>query len=758
MNWELTAVIAEHQGRSRTKIHHFGLTPGQATAITSAGASCDFTLTLVPLDHGTGNKIRLKVRCTAGSARGISLGLCWTDHSWSEENYVLIPGSVYQGNRFDALKRGYPPGIRDLGQRDDKQRLDIGDIPRLSNLPGPSHIDQLSVDASIPGMGVFFPERKRGWLLLTGQMTSLGAYGLEVIENGDRSRADLLWLTPGFLHPLAHETGIKPAIGDLAAAHLHPENGYPVDWAAGAEVLLEAELHEFDADTPQALFSLLMDRRKACFPDDPPLPNILPISAASDLIHSKQNAQNWNEDRGIYQVGLPWLPRQDSQFWQNGWIGGGLATLPLYLEGDASSRERSKRNMDFLLREGVSERGLFKAIMSPSGTWYGDGYADWDGGPEPHTLSRRNGDCLLFALRMLHQMRRRNEPIPPSWESTLRKSASALCEIWHQEADFGYLIDYETGRVVIGGSTSGALIPAALVMAGDYFQDQGFLRVAGESAEHYAKEDLARAVTTGGPGDAAQAPDCESAFSLVESFIALYEATGEARWLQASLDAIAQASSWVISYRHRFPEQSTFAKLGIDARGTMLANAQNKCGVPGICTLSGVGLLRAFRASGDHRVLEVLREIAHSLPQFVSREDRPIAANITWGHPGKSFLPPGWICERVNVTPSWNEPLGEQAAYSCWCEVALMLTWSDLPGVYAQSDTGLICCLDHILAEWMDSGRHSLRLTNPTDFPARVKILAETAEGARRHPLPTNFGSDLPQVQILPHSSRDYLL
>ncbi|MGF1656401.1 MAG: hypothetical protein ACFCU3_05410 [Verrucomicrobiales bacterium] len=181
----------------------------------------------------------------------------------------------------------------------------------------------------------------------------------------------------------------------------------------------------------------------------------------------------------------------------------------------------------------------------------------------------------------------------------------------------------------------------------------------------------------------------------------------------------------------------------------MIANAQNKCGVPGICTLSGQGILRTFRATGDVRLLDLLRDIAHALPQFVSRPDHRIPTLITWAHP-HAELPVGWMCERVNVTPSWAEPLGEQAAYSCWCEVAMILTWCDLPGVYAQPDTGLIRCLDHVRASWTNASRTALRLENPTAFPARVRIQVETSVDACAQILPVNFAATLPQVTIPP--------
>jgi hypothetical protein len=422
------------------------------------------------------------------------------------------------------------------------------------------------------------------------------------------------------------------------------------------------------------------------------------------------------------------------------------------------SVERAGRNLEFLLTQGMSVLGLFKSKMHESGEWKGDssiGVGEAWCRTEGETttehaklsLVRRQGDCLLFVLRQLMLWSERGREVPAHWQEATKRAAHALCDVWEREEEFGFLLDYETGKVAIRGSTSGGLIPAALALASEYFAEPRFLAVARASAEHYRTHDLAWGVTTGGPGDALQAPDGESIFGLIESFIALFEMTGEPVWREAAVHACHQGASWAISYPYEFPLNSALAQIGCDARGAMIANAQNKCGVPGICTLSGQAILRTFRATGDARLLDLLRDIAHALPQFLSREDRRIPTRITWAHPFAE-LPVGWMCERVNITPSWAEPLGEQAAYSCWCEVAMMLTWCDLPGVYAQPDTGLVRCLDHVRAEWANAERTALRIVNPTAFPARVRVQVESAALARREVLAPNYAAKLPMVEI----------
>lgn len=40
-----------------------------------------------------------------------------------------------------------------------------------------------------------------------------------------------------------------------------------------------------------------------------------------------------------------------------------------------------------------------------------------------------------------------------------------------------------------------------------------------------------------------------------------------------------------------------------------------------------------------------------TIPQHMGRTDKQIPTRLPWGRKGLTELPPGWICERVNVTP-----------------------------------------------------------------------------------------------------------
>ena len=61
-----------------------------------------------------------------------------------------------------------------------------------------------------------------------------------------------------------------------------------------------------------------------------------------------------------------------------------------------------------------------------------------------------------------------------------------------------------------------------------------------------------------------------------------------------------------------------------------------------------------------------------------------------------------------------------------------MLTATELPGIYAQPDTGLIAVFDHLEVHWtpQEDGTTALECHNPTAFDAEVKLCAELSTAA----------------------------
>jgi hypothetical protein len=183
-----------------------------------------------------------------------------------------------------------------------------------------------------------------------------------------------------------------------------------------------------------------------------------------------------------------------------------------------------------------------------------------------------------------------------------------------------------------------------------------------------------------------------------------------------------QFSTWVMPYDYIFPSNSALGKLGVQTTGIVGANTQNRHGAPGICTHSGIALWRLFRATGNVRYLQLLKEIASVMPQFLSHPLRPIEK-----------MKIGWMSERVSTT-DWLEGIGELMYGSTWAETSLMLSFIELPGVYIQPDKSLLHVIDHIEAQIIQDKPNTLvvKLSNPTSEEANVRLFVESSELAKK--------------------------
>lgn len=686
-----------------------------------AGASLAVTLRSGPSPAG-GIALDVRFTVTAGSLDEAVVGLRLDLQPWSRDCYLLMPAAVYNGNRYPRVPEREGKSLRDYGSpRHDL--ITVTFVPRLHPLGepkepskpnrwkawypgGPSRIQLLTGDCSTPLIGIQRPSDKRGFIISTLQRTGLGDSGLAVEEDDAATRAWVRITAPGMREEVKYsgrpsrDRGARLAQGDVIELHL--------------------VLHAFAAPDVPALFDRFFAVRNE-LRGEARLRHELPFSAAFALQERKVNRENWVEKEGYWSVGMRESPAQD---WQTGWVGGPNTGYPLLMEGGPLTWQRAQRMWDFIAREARSPSGFLKGCYhSVTGKWHGD-----------TAYLRYSADTLYFLIKTFLLLAKRppHFVIPEAWTDLARGLCDAFVRQFEREGRFVHHVDLDSGATIVGGSCAAGLAPAGLALAARWFKEPRYLAVAEGAAGVYLREFVDQGITNGGPGDIFQCIDSESAAGLLDSFAVLHEETGKAEWLAAGLKMAHQCASWTMSYDFAFPPQSTMGRLDALTTGTVWANIQNKHSAPGICTLSGDSLLKLFRASGDRRLLDLIREIAHALPQFLSRSDRPIVDR----RPGKRWpvMPEGWMNERVN-TSDWelrDEPweeigVGEIFGGSCWCEGSMLLTWAELPGIYLQTDRLLLAVFDHVNVqiEQAEPDRLVLAISNPTRFEASVKLLAE---------------------------------
>ena len=472
--------------------------------------------------------------------------------------------------------------------------------------------------------------------------------------------------------------------------------------------------------------------------------DVLPFSHAWTLLDDLYQNRRWDERIEMYWLSDVQEHASWNFVWQLGWVGGGQSTLPLLLQGTDQGKERAMRNLDVIYSKTQTKSGFFYAYGDGK-EFYGFGYS----APLEHnvTMVRSQGDWLYMAQRQINLLKSRGEQVKSSWLEGTKKQAEAFARLWDKYGQFGQFVDVETGDLCIGGSTAGGIVPAGLVLASKLYDNPRYLDIARQAARDYYTNYVAKGYTTGGPGEILSTPDSESAFGLFESYMVLYEYTGEKEWLKYASELLPICASWTVSYDFIFPESSPLGKIGAHSCGSVWASVANKHAAPGICTWSGDCLLKYYRATNDERALELLTDIAHNLPQYISRKECPVGN-----------MPSGGVCERVNLS-DWEgkDQVGGSIFGSCsWCEVAAMLTVTELPSLYVQSDKQVVAVFDHLKVnkKQAGNGRMILEVTNPTSYPADVKIYSETSGEARKNPL--LISSDrLQVVRLNPGESKE---
>lgn len=627
------------------------------------------------------------------------LTLRFEEEKWSSENYILMPASVYGGNRVHIFTEKHlplvPPGYMELNPPQMTgivQHLD----PR-----GGGEIEQMSGEYAFPGFGFFCRESGTSCWILTSQKNELGDYGYSVMESAGGKSLELRISSP--CHRKLRQAGYR----------LVPAEDPIRIFSAGMEIRIDFAEIQQSCSSLKEFFRQAFSLRNFVVPAGS-IPDLFPMSRAAELLRRRMETENWREDFGYYStITLDYLKKNPSykMHYSLAWLGGSMKSENLFWEGGETAGKHGRRELDRLFLKAQQKSGFFfTACCDDTFT------AEWYPGDDEKRSScmvRKNAEGFASLMRQIRQMKERNEEIPALWVDGMRKWADAFQRLWRKYKQFGYLLNPTTGEITVGGGAGGIAACTGLAMASEFFQEQEYLKTAEDAVLHYAQTDLAKGIVYGGVGDAFQATDSESAYMLLEALITVWEYSGNPLLLEEACFAADYLASWCVAYDYEFPESSTYGKMKMSTTGTVYANIQNRHSAPGFCSASGDALFKLYRATGKEEYLLLLQQIIRSLPQYVSRRDRPIHG-----------LDDDRMNERINMA-DWEgkERIGELFNAACWPEVSLLLARIHIPGIYVRTDLRKAVCFDHIRAGWTGS---TLLLHNTTAYDADATILRES--------------------------------
>lgn len=220
--------------------------------------------------------------------------------------------------------------------------------------------------------------------------------------------------------------------------------------------------------------------------------------------------------------------------------------------------------------------------------------------------------------------------------------------------------------------------------------------------------------TSGGCGDILQNADSETAIALTTSLVTLYEATGEAFYLKQAQDLANLCATWTVSFAYRLPDNTPLAKLGANLMGAVWASTQNKHGAPGFCTQSGDALFKIYRATGNTRYADLLRDVIHAHAEGVQ--------------------PNGKITERLTYCDADSRGSRGDGGKTGWNETNGAMMALEIPGIYIRTDLSEVYVFDHVTVEMIKQNNQEilLKVSNPTAYDAVVTVFAEDGVQAAR--------------------------
>ncbi len=656
----------------------------------------------------------------------VSAGLTVKIENWPKDNYVFAPGAAYNGNRYPVYPSKYPHIRCDSENFGPDSTEMVSDIPKLGDDSGKLQFH--AGDMVAPFFGVADLLDRQGMLIYCPHKVDNIETGFFFYENisppaesaepaAPAGKTDDAWTrqeNKGNAKVSVMIPGVKEKVNYCGGSTASPSEDRAASLKKGDSMRLTAHIYTFSCENVQSLYNVFYSARKQHTNEDT-YDLQMPFGSAWGILERKFNSDDWCEEYGYYSMGSR---EEYDKAWILGWPG--MLMYPMLLNGDPGTVKRALRNIDYIINKTRSQKGFFYASAGGD-ECFGDHFHDrklknW-------LLIRRNCDALYYLLKCVQIIEQKKiDYDPANLKKAVKGCADAFVDLWERYGQIGQFIDADTGEIIIGKTTCGALSAGGLALCGKYFGEGKYIKAAEEIAEYYYVNYVSKGISNGGPGEILQAPDSESAYAMLMSYVTLYTVSGNKLWLLRSEEAARQFSSWCMPYNYSFPAGSEFGRLGMKTVGTVFANVQNKHSAPGICTHSGYELFRLFQYTGDISYLGLLKDIAGTIPQYLSVDGRLI--NTRRG----SILPHGWMHERVN-TSDWegSRNIGTVGAKNCWCSVALMKTCAEIPGIYIQPDTGLCYVIDHIHADYVqhDDTGGMLHIHNPTKYDTAVTVLIE---------------------------------
>jgi hypothetical protein len=237
----------------------------------------------------------------------------------------------------------------------------------------------------------------------------------------------------------------------------------------------------------------------------------------------------------------------------------------------------------------------------------------------------------------------------PEWLAWCREFADWLLP--QQRADGGLPRSWHLGTDEVASASPNSSFNAVplLVHLSRITGEQKYLHAAVKAAEFCWNNGQSRGRFVGGTIDNPDVLDKEAATISLEAYLALYEATGDSRWLECAKGAANYAETWIYIWNVPMPYDDSMPnrhwKRGVSTVGVQLIATGHSL-VDAYMCFDADDYAKLYKYTGDPHYYEVARLLLHSTKSMLAL-------------PGRTYdlVGPGWQQEHWNMAPRRGQGL-----------------------------------------------------------------------------------------------------
>ncbi len=302
-------------------------------------------------------------------------------------------------------------------------------------------------------------------------------------------------------------------------------------------------------------------------------------------------------------------------------------------------------------------------------TWYDPYPQTWR--TNMLTYNRVLGDAMQ-GLLWAWNYEKKSGVNKPNWLQTCMSVANWVISKQGSDGSFPRAINYVTNTIQESEKTNTSHIIPFLVELYFATNDNTYKQAATNAGNYIYNDSHINFKYVGGTPDNPNVPDKEAASMALRAYLALYDLTKEAKWLDAAKQAGYYYQTWVFAWNVPIPSddmQAKFPKNRSTSGLSVIASAGN--GSDSYAAIDAFGFYRLYLYTNDNQFLNIAKLLLRNTKQ---------AVNWDRANPIAGYGDPGILIEAMSVTIPRGQGVNYYLPWQAYNYVEPMVLFKDVFG------------------------------------------------------------------------------